>query len=251
VTSTQNLIKCANRTGLHVSDIVLQQLASAEAVLTPDERELGVLVIDVGGGTTDLAVYTEGALKYTSGIGVGGNHFTNDIAVGLRTPTREAERIKKKWGIASVTGISAEDHIEVPSVGGQPARSVPRLVLAKIIEPRAEELLYLIRQELENSGYRDRLAGGAVFTGGTAQLEGLIPMAERILGMQCRLGRPRNIKGLSDIVGSPQFATAVGLMLHGARFGARGGRRRGGETMFASARARLKQWFGELAAAMF
>lgn len=251
VTSAENLIKCANRTGLHVSDIVLQQLASAEACLTPDEKELGIALVDIGGGTTDIALFTEGSLKYTSVISLGGNHFTNDIAVGLRTPIREAERIKRKWGIARIEDVSDSEELEVPSVGGREPRKVPRRFLAQIIEPRTEEILNLLAQEIEASGYRDLLAGGVVFTGGTSQLEGLVPLAEDILQLPCRLGRPRNIKGLADIVSSPQYATGVGLMLYGLKYDGEKKFRIREHNVFGKARKRMGEWFGDLVAAMF
>lgn len=252
VASSENLIKCANRTGLQVSDIVLQQLASAEACLTPDEKELGVALVDIGGGTSDIAIFTESSLKYTSVISLGGNHFTNDIAVGLRTPIREAERIKKKAGIARVGDVVDGEELEVPSVGGREPRKIPRKFLAQIIEPRAEEILNLLGKEIENSGYRELLAGGVVFTGGTAQLEGLIPLAEQILQLPCRVGRPRNIKGLVDIVGGPQYSTAVGLMLYGLKYdGVKRLRPRSEGSGFARIKKRVGDFLGDLVAAMF
>lgn len=251
VTSAQNLIKCANRTGLHVADIVLQQLASAEAVLMPDEKDLGVAIIDIGGGTTDIAVFTEGSLKYTSVISIGGNHFDNDIATGLRTPVREAERLKKKWGAARVEDVGEDETIEVPTVGAREPRVVPRRELARIAEARAWELVNYIGAELEKSGYKDLLAGGVVFTGGTSQLPGLMELAEERFGLPCRLGHPRNVRGLSDIVQSPQYATGVGLMLYGLKYDGEKKFRIREDNIFARVRGRMSQWFGELAAAIF
>ncbi len=251
VTSAQNLVKCANRTGLHVSDIVLQQLASAEACLTPDEKELGVALVDIGGGTSDIAIFTEGALKFTSVISLGGNHFTNDIAVGLRTPIREAERIKKKWGNSQVASVEEDEMLEVPSVGGREPRLVPRRFLAQIIEPRAEEIACLIKQELDDSGYRELLAGGVVFTGGTSQLNGLVETCEEILDLPCRLGAPRNVKGLADIVSSPQYSTGVGLMLYGLKYDGEQKFRIRENNLFGKIKDRMTDWFGELVAAMF
>jgi len=251
VTSAQNLIKCANRTGLHVADIVLQQLASAEAVLAPDERELGDCLIDIGGGTTDLAVFTEGSLKFTSVISLGGNHFTNDVAVGLRTPIREAERIKRRWGAARMEDVEQTEMIDVPSVGERAPRSVPRRDLAAIIEPRAEEILELAGHEIGKSGYRDLLAGGIVFTGGTSQLPGLVEMAEEMYGVPCRLGAPRNVKGLADIVGSPQFATGVGLMHYGMKYDGDQKFRIRERNLFQKVANRMGDWFSDLVAAMF
>ncbi|RMF14120.1 MAG: cell division protein FtsA [Candidatus Dadabacteria bacterium] len=251
VTSAQNLIRCANRNGLHVSDIVLQQLASAEACLTQDEKELGVAVVDIGGGTTDIAIFTEGTLKYTSVVSLGGNHLTSDVSVGMRTPARHAERIKRKYGIAHVDAVSADEMIDVPSVGGRPPRSEPRAELARIIQARVEEILCAVAYQIEESGYRDLLAGGIVFTGGTSQLEGLVEYAEVITGLPCRLGRPRNVKGLADIVASPQYSTGVGLMLYGLKYdGADRFRSRDGG-MFRRVRTRMSEWFSELMAAMF
>lgn len=251
VTSAQNLIKCANRTGLHVADIVLQQLASAEAVLMPDEKDLGVALVDIGGGTSDLAVFTEGSLKYSSVISIGGNHFDNDIAVGLRTPVREAERIKRKAGAARVQDVDPEETLDVPTVGGREARVVPRRELAMYIEYRAEELVQLIDQELERSGYKELCAGGLVFTGGTSQLPGLVELAEERLGIPCRLGTPRNVRGLSDIVQSPQFSTGVGLMLYGLKYDGEKKFRIREDNIFGRVRDRMGTWFKDLVAAMF
>lgn len=251
VTSAQNLIKCANRTGLHVADIVLQQLASAEAVLMPDEKDLGVAIVDIGGGTTDIAIFTEGSLKYTSVISIGGNHFDNDIATGLRTPVREAERIKKKWGAARLEDVGADETIEVPTVGAREARVESRRELARIVEARAWELVNYVEAELQKSGLKDLLAGGVVFTGGTSQLQGLTALAEERFGLPCRLGHPRNVRGLADIVQSPQFATGVGLMLYGLKYDGEKKFRIREDNIFARVRSRMGQWFGELAAAIF
>jgi cell division protein FtsA len=251
VTSAQNLIKCANRTGLHVADIVLQQLASAEAVLMPDEKDLGVAIVDIGGGTTDIAIFTEGSLKYTSVISIGGNHFDNDIATGLRTPVREAERIKKKWGVARVEDVAEDETIEVPTVGAREARVESRRELARIVEARAWELVNYVEAELEKSGLKDLLAAGVVFTGGTSQLPGLTALAEERFGLPCRLGHPRNVRGLADIVQSPQFATGVGLMLYGLKYDGEKKFRIREDNIFARVRSRMGQWFGELAAAIF
>lgn len=251
VTSAQNLIKCANRTGLHVADIVLQQLASAEAVLMPDEKDLGVALVDIGGGTTDLAIFTEGSLKYTSVISIGGNHFDNDLAVGLRTPVREAEKLKKRWGAARVQDIDPEETIEVPTVGGRDARIAPRRDMAQILEYRADELVELIAQEIERSGYQQLVAGGVVFTGGTSQLPGLVEMAEDRLGLPCRLGTPRNVRGLADIVSSPQFSTGVGLTQYGLKYDGDQKFRIRERNVFGKVKTRMSEWFGDVVAAMF
>ncbi|MBI2571053.1 MAG: cell division protein FtsA [Candidatus Schekmanbacteria bacterium] len=217
VTSAQNIVKSVNRAGFEVRDIVLEQLASAEATLTRDERELGVAVIDIGGGTTDLAIFTEGSVWHTAVIALGGDHITNDIAVGLRTPAKEAEKIKKKHGCALVSMVGEADTFEVPGVGGRPARIESRRVLAEIIEPRVEEMLSLADNEIRRTGYRDLIASGVVVTGGASLLEGLPEMAEQIFGLPVHRGYPRGVGGLTDVVASPVFATGVGLVLYGAR----------------------------------
>jgi cell division protein FtsA len=216
VTSAQNIVKCCNRCGLQVADIVLEPLASAEAVLHDDEKELGVAIVDIGGGTTDIAVFNEGAIVYTSVLPLGGNHLTNDIAVGLRTPIDAAERIKQKFGCA-VRALTSEDEMfEVPSVGGRPPRLLPRPMLVDIIAPRMEEIFEHVRKELAKSGLEEILASGAVLTGGTTILEGVTELAEEILGVPARRGFPRGVGGLVDVVKSPTYATGVGLVLYGA-----------------------------------
>ncbi|MEW6776630.1 MAG: cell division protein FtsA [Bdellovibrionota bacterium] len=215
--SAQNIIKSCNRVGLSVEDIVLEQLASAEAVLQSDERELGVALVDIGGGTSDLAIFVNGALRYTAILPVGGSHLTGDIAMGLRTPMAEAERIKQKHGCAVADLVSPEETIEVPSVGGRKPRVVPRRVLAQISEPRMEEIFNILNEEIVRSGYKDVLAAGMVLTGGASLLEGLEPLAERVTGLPARIGRPLGIGGLVDVVNSPLYGTGVGLVLYGAR----------------------------------
>lgn len=217
VTSAQNIIKCCNRTGLHVSAIVLEQLASAAAVLTQDEKDLGVCLIDIGGGTTDITIFNEGAVVHTAVLPLGGNHLTNDIAVGIRTPQDEAEKIKKKYGAALATEVDRDEMIEVPSVGGRKPRVLSRQILCEIIEPRVEEIFQLVHEEIQNTGYGDLLASGVVLTGGASLLSNITPIAEEVLGLPVRLGAPRGIGGLVDVVRSPMFATGVGLVVHGAR----------------------------------
>lgn len=217
VTSAQNIIKCCNRTGLHVSAIVLEQLASAAAVLTQDEKDLGVCLIDIGGGTTDIAIFNEGAVVHTAVLPLGGNHLTNDIAVGIRTPQDEAEKIKKKYGAALATEIDRDEMIEVPSVGGRKPRVLSRQILCEIIEPRVEEIFQLVHEEIRNTGYGDLLASGVVLTGGASLLSNITPIAEEVLALPVRLGAPRGIGGLVDVVRSPMFATGVGLVVHGAK----------------------------------
>ncbi len=217
VTSAQNIVKCCNRCGLQVADIVLEPLASAEAVLHDDEKELGVALIDIGGGTTDIAVFTEGAIVHTSVLPIGGNHLTNDIAVGLRTPLDSAEKIKQKYGCALTSLIDSEDTIEVPSVGGRSPRVLPRSVLGEILMPRVEEIFEYVRKEIVKAGFEDMLASGAVLTGGTTVLEGMAELAEEVLGLPARRGAARNIGGLVDVVKSPSYATGVGLVMYGAK----------------------------------
>jgi cell division protein FtsA len=216
VTSAQNIIKCCHRCGLQVADLVLQPLASAEAVLHSDEKELGVVLIDVGGGTTDITIFCDGSIVHTSVVPIGGNHLTNDIAVGLRTPSAEAEKIKQRWGCAMTAMVDPDEQIEVPSVGGRPPRRLSRRILCEIIEPRVEEMFLLAHREIAKTGYEELLASGAVITGGTTIMEGMPEMAEEVVGLPVRRASPRGIGGLVDVVRSPKFATSVGLVLHGA-----------------------------------
>jgi cell division protein FtsA len=216
VTAVQNIIKSCSRAGIHVNDLVLQPLASARAVLTGEEQEIGVAVVDIGGGTTDMALFREGSLFYTGVIPVGGNFVTSDITIGLRTSTSEAERLKIKHGCALASLVKHEDTIEVPSVGGRPPRLLSRQILCEIIEPRVAELFELILQRLRSTGSEDMIASGIVLTGGTALMEGMQDAAEKYLGMPVRRGTPKNIGGLMDVVNSPIYATGVGLVLHGA-----------------------------------
>ncbi len=217
VSSAQNIIKCANKAGLNVAEICLEPIASAEAVLSQDEKDLGVLLIDIGGGTSDIAIFKDGAIVYTGVLAVGGNHLTNDIAVGLRTPQNEAERVKIQHGCAMSAMVKQDETIEVPGVGGRKSRIVQRKLLADIIEPRVEEIFQLIQREVMKSGYMDLLSGGVVITGGTTIMEGMPEIAEFIFEMPVKRGLPQNIGGLRDIVNSPKFATAVGLVQYGAR----------------------------------
>lgn len=216
VTSIQNIVKSCSRAGLHVNDLVLQPLASSRAVLTAEEQELGVVVVDIGGGTTDMALFMEGSLWHTEVLPIGGNHFTNDIAIGLRTPASEAEKIKIKYGCAVSSLVKHEETLEVPSVGGRPPRLLSRQILAEIIEPRVEELFGMIQQRIKKTGFEDMFASGIVLTGGTALMDGIQDSAERLLGLPIRRGTPKNIGGLMDVVNSPIYATGVGLVLHGA-----------------------------------
>ena len=216
VTAIQNIVKSCSRAGLHVNDLVLQPLASSRAVLTSEEQELGVVVVDIGGGTTDIAFFLEGSLWHTEVLPIGGNHLTNDIAIGLRTPASEAEKIKIKYGCALSSLVKHEETLDVPSVGGRPPRLLSRQILCEIIEPRVEELFGMVQQRLKKTGFEDMFASGVVLTGGTALMEGAQDAAERYLGLPIRRGAPRNIGGLMDVVNSPIYATGVGLVLYGA-----------------------------------
>ena len=217
VTSAQNIVKCVNRAGLEVLDMILQPLASGEAVLTAEEKELGVAVVDIGGGTTDLAIFGEGSIWHTAVLAIGGNHLTNDIAIGLRTPAQEAERIKIRYGCAKASMVRDDETVEVPSVGGRPPRKLSRTLLAEITEPRAEEIFHLVSREIRRAGYEEKIAAGVVLTGGTAMLEGLVDLAEQVLELPVRIGIPMNVGGLVDVVSSPMYATGVGLILYALR----------------------------------
>jgi len=216
LTSVQNLIKSCKRAGIQVIDIVLGPLASTEAVLTEDEREIGVGIVDIGGGTTDIALFYEGNLCHVSILTVGGNNFTNDVAIGLRTHLSEAERIKKTYGCAMLQMVQPDEEIEITYSGDKPPRRLPRRHLIEIIQPRAEELFSLIGEEIKKSGYYNLLASGVVLTGGVATMRGIDVMAENILGLPVRIGVPKYIGG-TRIICNPEYATGVGLILHGAK----------------------------------
>jgi len=215
VSAAQNIIKCVRRCGLEVDDIILEQLASSYSVLTDDEKELGVCIVDIGGGTTDIAVFTEGSIRHTAVIPIAGDQVTNDIAVALRTPTQHAEEIKVKYACALTQMASAEESIEVPSIGDRPPRRLARQTLAEVVEPRYEELLTLIQAELRRSGFEDLVAAGIVMTGGSSKIEGLIDLAEEVFHMPVRLGMPQYVTGLVEVVRNPIYATGVGLLLFG------------------------------------
>jgi cell division protein FtsA len=219
VTSAQNIVKCAQRCGLNVGDIVLEQIASGEAVLHDDEKELGVALVDIGGGTTDLIIYVDGAVAHTSVISVGGQHLTNDIALGLRTPKVEAERIKQRHGCALVKLVDPDETIMVPCVGGRPPMEQPRQLLAHIIEPRVEEIFALVQRAILDTGYADLLASGLVITGGATLLEGMPEAAEQVIGMPVRGGIPFGFGGMEDMVANPIYATGAGLVNYARRSG--------------------------------
>ncbi len=217
VSAAQNIIKCVRRCGLEVDDIILEQLASSYSVLTDDEKELGVCMVDIGGGTTDIAIFTEGAIHHTANIPIAGDQVTNDIAVALRTPTQHAEDIKVKYACALTQLASAEESLEVPSVGERPTRRLARQTLAEVVEPRYEELFNLVQAELRRSGFEDRIAAGIVLTGGSSKMEGAVELAEEIFHMPVRLGVPQYVSGLSDVVKNPIYSTGVGLLLFGRK----------------------------------
>ncbi len=217
VNAAQNIEKCIRRCGLEVEEIILEQLASSYAVLTDDERELGVCLVDIGGGTTDIAIFTEGAIRHTGVIPIAGDQVTNDIAMALRTPTQYAEEIKIRYACALAQLAGADETIKVPGVGERGARELSRQALAEVVEPRYDELFTLVQAEIRRSGFEDVLAGGIVLTGGTSKMEGVVELAEEIFHMPVRIGSPAGVQGMADIVKNPIYSTAVGLLLFGVK----------------------------------
>lgn len=217
INAIQNIEKCIKRCGLEIDEIILEQLASSYSVLTEDEKELGVCLVDIGGGTTDIAIFTEGAIRHTGVIPIAGDQVTNDIAMALRTPTENAEEIKIKYACALTQLASVNDTIKVPSVGDRPARELSRQALAEVVEPRYDELFTLVQAELQRSGYENLLAAGIVLTGGTSKMEGVVELAEEIFHAPVRIGSPHNVTGLADIVRNPIYSTGVGLLLYGLK----------------------------------
>jgi len=215
--AAQNIEKCVRRCGLDIDDIILEQLASSYAVLTPDEKELGVCMVDIGGGTTDIAIFTEGSIRHTGVIPIAGDQVTNDIAMALRTPTQHAEEIKIKYACALTQLAGPDELIKVPSVGERPPRNLSRQALAEVVEPRYEELFTLIQAELRRSGFEDMIAAGIVLTGGTSKMEGVVELAEEIFHVPVRLAKPLGVEGLRDVVDNPIYATSVGLLIYGAK----------------------------------
>lgn len=246
VTSAQNIVKCANKAGLDVEDIVLQQIASSEAVLNPDEKEIGVVLVDIGGGTTDIALYHGGTIKYTTVISLGGNQVTGDISVGLRTSAAEAEKIKKMSGCAMTALVSKDDMIEVPSVSGGKAKATSRYMLCEIIEPRLEEIFELVKREILKSGYDNLVSSGIVLTGGTASMEGITELAEQVFNLPVRRGLPTGITGLTDVVKSPMYSTGVGLVQYGCRnITGTQFQKNGDSNIFNKLTTRMKGWMKE------
>jgi len=246
VSSAQNIVKCCNRCDLDVTDMVLEQVASSEAVLMQDEKDIGVVLIDIGGGTTDMAIFLGGSIRHTHVIPIGGDHLTNDLVIGLRTSAREADQLKRKYGACMISLVPPEDQIEIPSVGGRAPRPMPRQVMAQILEPRVEELYEMIKDELQRSGFQELAAAGMVLTGGSSLLDGMVELAEEIFDMPVRLGRPQGVGGLVDVVSSPMYATGVGLVLYGQRY--RQTSKHISKTkqhLFSSVWKRMRSWFGD------
>ena len=242
VSAAQNIVKCVRRCGLEVSDLILQPLASSLAALTEDEKELGVCLVDIGGGTTDVAIFREGAIRHTAVIPIAGDQITNDIAMALRTPTQEAEELKLRHGCALRQLADANEMIEVPGVGDRPPRQLSRQTLAEVIEPRVEELYSLVQKVLRESGYEELLSSGIVITGGSSVMQGMVELGEEIFHMPVRLGVPRYSGGLSDVIRSPRYSTAVGLLLDGKLRTERGMLARQGGS-FRQVMSRMREWF--------
>jgi cell division protein FtsA len=245
VSAAQNIVKCCNRAGLSVSEIVLGPLAAAMTVLTDEERELGILLVDIGGGTTDIAVFYDGAVKHTAVIGLGGNHITSDIAAGLRTPFNDAERIKRRHGCATARMVAADERVEVPNIAGKGAGSVSRQILCEIIEPRLDEIFQLVQKEVAKSGHDGALASGVVVTGGAMLLSGAVEMAERSFGLPVRLGAPSHVLGLLDVINDPVYAVGVGLVLHGMKREQRGAFRPRNDKILSKVKHRMSDWLSE------
>lgn len=242
VAAVQNIMKCLHRCGLEVKEIILQPLASSKAVLLDDERELGVCLVDIGGGTTDVAIFTDGSIRHTAVIPIAGDQITNDIAMALRTPTADAEDIKIKYGCA-LRQLADDGSISVPGVGEREARMLSRQTLAEVIEPRVEELYMLVQAELRRSGFENLLSSGIVITGGSSTMQGMVELGEEIFHMPVRLGLPRYVGGLSDVVKTPRFSTGVGLLLYGLEQHQRYQAARLSSNSFSDVLGRMKDWF--------
>ncbi len=245
VTSVHNVIRSVNRAGLTVHDVVLEPLAASEAILSSDEKELGVLLIDLGGGTTDVALFRDGAIWHTGVLALGGDHITNDIAVGLRTPTAEAESLKKRHGCALTALVREEETVDVPSVGGRKPRQLSRQILSEIIQPRVEEIFTLVARDLARAGLEDAPAAGGVVTGGTSIMDGLPELAAQVFDLPVRRGIPEGVGGLGDVVESPIYATGVGLALYGLRAGDVVSGSPGDGHVMARWSRRVREWLGE------
>jgi cell division protein FtsA len=246
VTSAHNIVKCANRSGLDVCDIVLEPLASGEAVLTDEEKDLGTALLDLGGGTSDLAIFFGKNIKHTFVLSLGGNNLTNDISIGLRASQAEAEKIKIKYGTCVARDISNEETIEVPGMGGRKPRKLPRQILGEILEPRIEEIFTLIKREIFRAGMDNVITSGMVLTGGSSLLHGITDIAESIFEVPSRLGTPRGISGLIDVVNNPMYATGVGLVLYGAKHQPEKKFRIRDSNIFNRVMTRMKRWFKDV-----
>ncbi|HSH07664.1 MAG TPA: cell division protein FtsA [Burkholderiales bacterium] len=242
VSAAQNIVKCVRRCGIEVNDLILQPLASARAVLSEDESDLGVCLVDIGGGTTDVAIFTQGAIRHTAVIPIAGDQITSDVAMALRTPTADAENIKISHGVALRQLADANQMIEVPGIGVRAPRALSRQTLAEVIEPRVEELFSLVQQVLRDSGFEELLSSGIVLTGGSSVMQGMVELGEEIFHMPVRVGLPRYAGGLAEVVRSPRYATAVGLVLEGVTQMQQGHRARQGGS-FRSVLARMREWF--------
>ena len=242
VSAAQNIVKCVRRCGLEVSDLILQPLASSLAVLSEDEKELGVCLVDIGGGTTDLAIFREGAIRHTAVLPIAGDQITSDIAMALRTPTPEAEEIKIRYGCALRQLADPNEMVEVPGLGDRGPRQLSRQTLAEVIEPRVEELYSLVREELQRSGYLELLSSGIVLTGGSSTMLGMVELGEEIFHMPVRMGVPRYQGGLAHVVRNPRYATVVGLLLEGVTQTQRGIVSRQGSSM-KQVMSRMREWF--------
>ncbi|HLC21656.1 MAG TPA: cell division protein FtsA, partial [Candidatus Methylomirabilis sp.] len=246
IASAENIVKCATRAGLEVRDIVLQPLASSEATLTGDEKELGVILVDIGGGTSDIAVFVNGSIRHTAVLPLGGDHLTHDIAIGLRTPPKSAEEIKRQYGCALASLVGSEEVVEVPSVGGRRPRLLSRQMLCEIMQPRMDEIFTHVALDVRRAGFMRQVAAGVVVTGGSSLMEGVPELAEQLFDLPVRLGMPTGVGGLKEVVSSPMYSTGVGLVLYGAdhrdqrSFGTHSER-----TLVDKVIKRMVQWFSD------
>ena len=245
ITAAQNLVKCVHNAGMDVSDMVLEQIASSEAVLSKDEKEIGVVLIDCGGGTCDVAIFYGGTIRCTENIALGGDHVDRDISLGLSTPLSEARRIKEKYGSAYAENVPSDEIIQIESVGGRPPRKILRKDLAMIIEPRMEEIFSMVRKAINRSGYKDLIPAGAVITGGSVNIDGSQEIAEKVLGVPVRIGQPNSVGGLSDHTSNPLYATGVGLLLYGVKSGGEKMIKIKDENVMKKVLESMKNWFKE------